>query len=203
MDFGWEWLHEKARQMKTLAKHLVAMSTKTDPFFVGAPAQKRDAFWFKELWDRFDFPSGVHIRRIHYRLVSTDPPVLMPLGNPYLNTKRCYLKLNEAAKLARHMGLVSPDRFSDHRNPEPILHAIYPDDVDEEPGWWLSGDPDDWQLPSIEMANLAMMAAHLDVPEAKVDGYGYTLRDQDYHLESGSKSQQWTMCWCRFVSSSM
>jgi hypothetical protein len=40
------------------------------------------AKWFASLWERFDFPRGVHLRRIHDQLVSQDPRFWMRAAHP-------------------------------------------------------------------------------------------------------------------------
>src|ERR1700730_17785296 len=35
------------------------------------------------------FGQGVHLRRIHYRLISQVAPIRMPLGGAYVNTVEC------------------------------------------------------------------------------------------------------------------
>jgi hypothetical protein len=49
---------------------LLALSEDNDPFFCGRAAAVADADWFRDIWQRFGFGQGVHLRRIHYRLVS-------------------------------------------------------------------------------------------------------------------------------------
>jgi hypothetical protein len=58
----------------------------------------------------------VHLRRVHYVLVSQDPPVLLPHGTPYLNTEACWKVLVQASKPARYLSLVPLDAFVDRRN---------------------------------------------------------------------------------------
>ena len=60
----------------------------------------------------------MHLRRIHYRLVSQEAPILLPTGEDYVNTRRCWAFLCAAAKGARYAGLVKIDDFIDQRNPE-------------------------------------------------------------------------------------
>ena len=45
---------------------LIALSDGNDPFYKGTPAQIRDAQWFAEIWQRFGYRSGIHLRRVHY-----------------------------------------------------------------------------------------------------------------------------------------
>jgi hypothetical protein len=51
---------------------LDVLSTGTnDPFRCGTPGHVAQAEWFARLWEEHGFGHGVHLRRIHYRLVST------------------------------------------------------------------------------------------------------------------------------------
>jgi hypothetical protein len=61
----------------------LAMHRNNDPYYVGSPKDKTEAKWFAENWQRFGFTKGVHVRRMHYALVSASPPVLMPDGMQY------------------------------------------------------------------------------------------------------------------------
>jgi hypothetical protein len=72
----------------------------------------------------------MHLRRIHYLLVSQEQPVTMRDGRPYQNTDFCYIRMNEASKFARHLRLVPPSAIVDRRNDNPILA-----DTDEDSVW--------------------------------------------------------------------
>ncbi len=64
-------------------KKLLALSANNDPFYCGMLAQVDKAKWFAGLWEQFGYTSGVHLRRMHYQIVSQDPPVKMVNGKPY------------------------------------------------------------------------------------------------------------------------
>ena len=74
--------------IKTLAKDnggrvtdLIALAPSNDPFYAGTPADWSLATWFEGLWRKFRYNTGVHIRRVHYQIISQNPPVLMPNSN--------------------------------------------------------------------------------------------------------------------------
>jgi hypothetical protein len=69
------------------------------------------------------------MRRIHYKLVSQDPPVLMLDGEPYINTEKCEEVLERTSLDARYLKLVPS--FVDRRNPDP---TIYLDDAEADDG---------------------------------------------------------------------
>lgn len=95
-----------------------------DPFYAGAPAREMHARWFASLWKRFGFTDGVHLRRIHYKFISQETPILRADGPPYLNTDTCWQKLIRAAADARYLGLVPREAFVDRRNDAPTTHLV-------------------------------------------------------------------------------
>jgi len=78
------------------------------------------AEWFATLYTKFGYRQGVHLRRVHYQIISQDPPVDMPNGKPYENTDNCWKYLGQASRWARYLHLVNADDFDDKRNPDPI-----------------------------------------------------------------------------------
>jgi hypothetical protein len=95
---------------------LIVLSPINDPFNVETVGRKRDAKWFAELYRQYGFGLGIHVRRIHYRLVSQKTPVIMPDGKPYENTIDCSVKLGVASRDARYLDLVDINDFVDRRN---------------------------------------------------------------------------------------
>src|SRR5262245_17073262 len=83
---GYEAIKALAEQLGVPIPHLLALDRKNDPFFAGTPGHWEKARWFAALWEQFDFPPGVHLRRIHYHLVTQKPPVSMLDGSDYENT---------------------------------------------------------------------------------------------------------------------
>jgi hypothetical protein len=157
---------------------LLALSVNRDPFYAGMPGKTKEAEWFAEIYRQFSFQPGYHLRRMHYRLVTNDPPPARTSGMPYENTKQCWDELCEASTYARHLGLVRADAFEDHRNPDPTLFADYTAG-ESEPRFWLE-ELLSWALPSIGMQSREVA---LTVPDIYTDGYDYSLCDQPDHLE--------------------
>jgi len=87
----YEHLKALAKANRVSVKDLLALHRTNDPFYYGSPADRQAAEWFAALWERFGFTTGVHLRRVHYRLVSqTDPAQrLRPDGTVYENTEAC------------------------------------------------------------------------------------------------------------------
>lgn len=157
---------------------LLAMASVNDPFYI-MPSQAKQGEWFAGLWEKFDFPQGVHIRRIHYKLISQADPVMMVDGRPYQNTELCWQYIGAASKAARCLRLVDPTAFEDKRNPDAILVRRYEDS---------SPTPDavidtltEWSMPEITVD----IAKYLDwfIPRPLVTGYEFRDNDKPFHME--------------------
>jgi hypothetical protein len=167
---------------------LCALAPKNDAFYTGRPAALAAARWFADLWDRFGYARGVHLRRVHYQIVSQDPPLPRPNGEPYQNTEKDWGYLCSAGKWARYLGLVSCDAFVDRRNPDAHLFTNWRNPGDD---WWEDPTPryevgnrrgewDDYRLP--DLPELARLVDWLpDLPDFEVSGYRSV--QQAYHLE--------------------
>jgi hypothetical protein len=104
-------------------KSLYAMSPSADPFLADMPSRAEWATWFAGLWSRLDLGLVVHVRRIHYTLVSQSTPFLQPNGEPYENTLDCWQALGSAGRDARYLGLLPADVvIIDRRNPDPVIY---------------------------------------------------------------------------------
>ena len=172
---NYEWIKALASQTGRKIPALLALARANDPFFAGAPAARRDAEWFLGVWERFGFGQGVHLRRIHYRIVINPEPVIGPNGKRYVNTNECWDFLCVAGKAARYLGLVDPALFVDRRNPDPKIYASSrPWPI--EPTWRIEEPL--WSLPSMSFR----LDSWLDLPEPSVYGYDYQLADQRFHL---------------------
>ena len=82
MDSGYERIKRLAKETGRNIPDLLALARKNDPYFMGSPAQVRQAEWFASLWERFGYTTSVHIRRVHYQLVSQVSPTNLD-GPPY------------------------------------------------------------------------------------------------------------------------
>jgi hypothetical protein len=147
-QFDYKSINALAKELGRPAGTLIALSPHNDPFWAGVPARQANAEWFAEIWSRFGFGAGIHLRRIHYLLISQPSPVVMRDGSPYENTTECSAKLNEAAKSARNLRLVDPANFVDRRNSEAVLAELI---EDEGATVWLAGADEPWPAPTIEM----------------------------------------------------
>ncbi len=80
---------------------LIALAPANDPFYCGSDGEIAKAQWFADLWDRFSYSHGIHLRRVHYQLVSQTPPIVKPNGKLYENTTNNWAYFIRAAKSAR------------------------------------------------------------------------------------------------------
>lgn len=166
-----KYLAKQVRQqhVKCQVTDLIALAAQNDPFYCGTDADVKNGTWFATLWERFGFSQGVHLRRIHYQIISQKTPVLMPDGTPYENTMRCWNFLEQASKTARYLEYVSPDSFVDRRNPDPhvfLEHVRYDPEVyvSNELDWWDFRCPAFPSLPSYVLSNYgAPQRYHLEV----------------------------------------
>src|SRR5258706_8310412 len=105
MDY--EAIKALAKERGISPMQLIAMSGNHDPFYMGKPAERVAARWFGALFRHFGFTQGVHLRRIHYRLVSQPEPVrLWFKGTPYGNNLNSWSNLVVASSYARWLGEV-------------------------------------------------------------------------------------------------
>lgn len=160
-------LKELARATGCRVADLLVLSQGNDPFYAGAPARRQRGEWFAEVWHRFGFRHGAHLRRIHYVLISQEEPLRWPDGTPYQNTLGNWSHLIGASLSARYLRLIPDGVLVDRRNPEPIIAARF--DGDPEPTV-LQGE-----------AELSLSApAELPTPFLWLDDF---RRDQDYLVE--------------------
>jgi hypothetical protein len=177
---GYDAIKAVAKEYRMRVSELLVLAEKNDPFYAGSPAQRAKAAWFAELWVRFRYTSGVHLRRVHYRLVSGDVRERKHDGTPYENTESCWDYLGEAGKYARYLSLIRPDAFEDHRNPPPRIYMA-PTGMRPSPTVQLTA-LEDWMLPWIESDLSALLSLPLPTVDL-VNGYTYEAIDQPYLVE--------------------
>jgi len=73
--YTYEALKRLAKERGCKVTDFVALAPQNDPFYTGSPGERALAEWFATLWDRFGYSDNVHIRRVHYQIVSQDPPM--------------------------------------------------------------------------------------------------------------------------------
>jgi len=165
---NYEDIRVLAKQVKRPVTELIALAPGNDPFYVGAPAQRVAAEWFGDIFNRFDITSNVHIRRIHYRMISQETPIITPDGTPYENTEECWGYLSKASKYARYLDLVDSALFVDKRNPDPVIYNYR---IEYMPDITVVND---FSFDSVELNPFPSL------PKYDLDGFD---TNQRYHLE--------------------
>ncbi len=166
MNYG--MIKQYAKDNGQKVNDLIVLAPQNDPFYAGTPGDWEMARWFEGLWNAFYQGQNMHIRRVHYQIISQNPPVLLPNGLPYENTERCWDFLNQASKMARYLNLVDPGAFNDRRNPDPVVCTSYQNhepEVRTRLGLWQS----DLRLPGFP-----------NLPSYSINDFE---SDQVYHLE--------------------
>ncbi len=111
-----------AQELCVPMKDLIVLAPQNDPFASDTPAQRRDGEWLADLWHTLTPDGRAHLRYLHYKIVSQDPPIAKPNGEPYLNTEKDWELLGKAASSARNLRLLPSGAFVDKRNPPPMLY---------------------------------------------------------------------------------
>lgn len=198
---NYQTIKQLAQDHRLRVKDLIALAPNNDPYYIGKPAEIRNAEWFATLWQQFGYANNIHLRRVHYRTVSQDPPIQLPTTltwtdkttgqkhstTTYQNTDRCWQFLVEAGKSARYLGLVPAEDFIDRRNPQAIINAYWPgpdswDYEDPQPGYNISpGEThDEYGVP--DLPEFDPLPDQLPAPP-RLNATGYTAIQQTYHLE--------------------
>jgi hypothetical protein len=156
---------------------LLVLHRNNDPFNADTPGKRKKAQWFAGLWQDLNLANS-HLRRMHYKIISQKRRVKLPDGRPFENTERCWDILRQSSGFARHLGLVDPGQFQDHRNPEPHLHVNH--------GW---RDSPSYIVQGLVSGSLPFIRSELvsaldfSISGVEVHGYDYSKEDQPYHLE--------------------
>jgi hypothetical protein len=124
-------LKRLAEELRRPVMTLIAQPSISDPFYADLPLRREQAEWFRSIWDKFEIQPGIHLRFIHYRLVTTGavplPRVItwkdketrqQKQTEVYINNGPCSHFLGTAARDARYLGLISIDSVIDQRNEE-------------------------------------------------------------------------------------
>jgi hypothetical protein len=114
-------IKDLAKQLRRPASTLYVLSSNNDPFYIG-PGRRVLAQWFKDsVWPLVESVDRVHLRRVHYVIVSLKRPLQKPDGTPYQNTETSRSTLGVASVAARELGLLDAGRFIDRRAGEPVV----------------------------------------------------------------------------------
>jgi hypothetical protein len=171
---------EMARQLGirgNSAGELIVLGPGNDPFYKGTPAHWRDAEWFAATWTQFGYTNGIHLRRVHYQILSNE--LAFADGTPYENTENWWARLCGAGAAARILGLVDVETFVDRRNPDPVINRTARQWPLTSPmvGFGVAS----WRLPELDLDGFADVKVHVGSPGAY--GYDYQPDDQPVLIE--------------------
>ena len=106
-------LEAAAREARVPLSDLTVLDKKVDPYRQDTPAGHRDGAWLAEQMARLGIVGPIHLRGLHYALVSSTS-LTKPDGARYLNNADDWEWLQvEASKAARWLGYVPFDRIID------------------------------------------------------------------------------------------
>ncbi len=120
---GYDEINRLAKERGKTVSDLIALTFHNDPFYAEQAGRVVAAKWFAEQYEREKFKAGVHVRRIHYRLISREGQKDWR-GKDYMNTTACWQALLAASKDARYLGTVPLADFDDRRNPTAIATGV-------------------------------------------------------------------------------
>jgi hypothetical protein len=120
LDYG--SLKAMAKSIGRPVKNLLALAPINDPFYAGVGARRRDAEWFAAIWADHG-AAGFHLRRLHYRLISSTALIRKPDGSAYQNTDDANIIIVHAGKcfgleLKAEHGRVTPAQVDCHERME-------------------------------------------------------------------------------------
>jgi hypothetical protein len=162
------------RGRKPPIKDLIVLAPQNDPFYAGTGSQWAMAEWFAGI---FGQTTGVHLRRIHYRLVARGD-VVRHDGVLYENNANSWDYLNNASRFARYLGLIDPEDLVDRRNPAPRIYMSVGFGLGPE--WSYEIDTNRLDRISTHLGNSYFPLVQV---EAKASGYTYEEALQPYHVE--------------------
>jgi hypothetical protein len=148
---GYHALKAMAAELRRPLSSLFVLTDDNDPYLADRPGRRKTGGqWFASLWDRLEVPDGVHLRRLHYLIVSVTG-IVLPNGKPYENTHKCWKSLGRCSADARFGNLVPAEAFVDRRAPEPIIY--------------VPGDTDSGASIAIDDAELTINGAGAEAPD--------------------------------------
>mgnify|MGYP005844276571 CR=1 FL=1 len=188
---NYETIKETAKRIKRPTSDLLALSPVNDPFYAGVGQRAKEGAWFADLWRDYG-SSGVHLRRIHYRLVTADgDPILRPDGREYRNAMDDWQLLARASLAARYLGLIAFDDIIDRRNDEAAIYA----DMEADPTAEREVSAKTvFNFPDVQIPDFPLL------PELALDGLDERAAAQNYVAEvwiEKSTQNDWLVPLCR------
>jgi len=168
-----EWVRERHQWIRDHGgTRLLAMTSPHDPYWCLMPSREQQGRWFADIWNAHGKP-GMHLRRMHYAILSGKEPTTLLSGKPYQNTEDSFGWLQAGFTNARYLGLVDATHFEEHRSAEAILNAT------------SRTAP----TPRMEISSLlsssfpTLKPISLSRPEPSITGYDYNDADQPFIVE--------------------
>src|SRR5882672_1635364 len=115
-------LIDLAKTLRRRLDTLYTLGSVNDPWMADQDFRSKHAYWIAGLFDRLELPQRIHVRQIHYKLISQKTPVPQVDGTPYVNSSDCFNRLCDAIRDARYLGLIPVNAIIDCRNPEPTIN---------------------------------------------------------------------------------
>jgi hypothetical protein len=125
-------LIELGKTLRRRLDTLYTLGSTNDPWMVDQDFRSKHAYWIAELFQRLELPRRIHVRQIHYKLVSQKIPILQVDGTPYVNSSDCFNRLCDSIRDARYLDLIPADAIIDRRNPDPVINRADHDDIAAE-----------------------------------------------------------------------
>jgi hypothetical protein len=170
---GIEDLRGLAGDLGRPIRTLLALTDCNDPFYAGRGSRQAAAEWFAGVWRRVGLSPGVHLRRIHYVLISRPDTPPLPNGRPYRNTEDCWDRLGDAARDARYLGLVPFDAITDHGSDGASIHLV---EAARDAALAVAE-------PDLLDADLPLRLLDTELPAAPTYDFTPAGVDQHYHVE--------------------
>lgn len=117
-------LMELAKRLRRKLDTLYTLGNPNDPWMADVGYRSKPAHWIAKLFREMNLPRRVHVRQVHYKLVSQETPVPRADGSDYVNSTDCFNHLCDAIRDARYLGLIPLDAIIDRRNPEPTINQV-------------------------------------------------------------------------------
>lgn len=95
MDY--QEIRQVAKEEGCRIPDLLALAPQNDPFNAGSKNDLAKAEWFAQMWKEQGYTTGVHLRRVHYRLSSLEEDVFRHDGFAIREYRRV-LELSERCR---------------------------------------------------------------------------------------------------------
>jgi hypothetical protein len=188
-----DWIKDQAGALGVPMKRILSMSEGKDPFNIGSDGHHDIAAWFKGIYQSYGY-FGIHLRKLHYRVASQDPKVLLWDGEtPYMNINLHWSKLQDASKVARILRYVDAGAFTDQRNKatSTVNQALIREA--DDPDFWVEAHDLLHSLPRAPIFTKIPAPYRFTSyasPDYGVTGYDYHADRQPHLVEIWSEAEE-------------